>query len=281
MKRGLGLILLAASLVACSSSESPSPATTTSSTSTSTPTTTVTADPIDQLGADLLRAESAIRDLSAPTTELAANARAQQVAYRALVEHPEWRDRALSGFPQFLREFALANIDAGEKLRQLSPPKHPAPPTDWRIVPPAPVEELLSAYRDAEREFGVAWGFLAAIHLVETRMGRIRGESSAGAEGPMQFLPATWAAYGEGDINSNRDSIRAAARYLKRNGAPTNMRNALWNYNHSYLYVDAVTIYAEQMRENERAYFGYYHWQVYYRTTSGDVLLPEGYGTVQ
>ena len=123
------------------------------------------------------------------------------------------------------------------------------------------------------------WPYLAAVHFVETRMGRIRGESSAGAQGPMQFLPKTWAAYGEGDINSNKDSIRTAARYLKRNGAPADMRNALWNYNHSYLYVDAVTIYAEQMRENERAYFGYYHWQVYYRTTNGDVLLPEGYGT--
>ena len=127
-------------------------------------------------------------------------------------------------------------------------------------------------------EFGVPWGYLAAVHLVETRMGRIRGESSAGAQGPMQFLPSTWAAYGEGDINSNKDSIRAAARYLKRNGAPGDMRNALWNYNHSFLYVDAVTEYAKQMLAAERAFFGYHHWQVYYRTTNGDVLLPVGYG---
>ena len=95
----------------------------------------------------------------------------------------------------------------------------------------------------------------------------------------MQFMPATWKAYGEGDINSNRDAIRAAARYLKRNGAPDNMRNALWNYNHDYRYVDAVTLYAEVMRSNERMYRSYHGWQVYYLTSSGDVWLPEGWSS--
>ena len=45
-------------------------------------------------------------------------------------------------------------------------------------------------------EFGIDWTYLASIHLVETRMGRIRGTSVAGAQGPMQFIPATWASYG-------------------------------------------------------------------------------------
>ncbi len=34
------------------------------------------------------------------------------------------------------------------------------------------------------------WYYLAAINLIETRMGRIDGLSTAGAQGPMQFLPA-------------------------------------------------------------------------------------------
>lgn len=110
-------------------------------------------------------------------------------------------------------------------------------------------------------------------------MGRIRGTSEAGAQGPMQFMPSTWAAYGEGDINSNRDSIAAAARYLQRNGAPGDMRRALYRYNNDYRYVDAVTIYAERMRADERAFWGYYQWQVYYVTMNGDVWLPEGYGS--
>jgi membrane-bound lytic murein transglycosylase B len=94
----------------------------------------------------------------------------------------------------------------------------------------------------------------------------------------MQFMPGTWAAYGEGDVNSDRDAIRAAARYLKANGAPANMANALFRYNNSQRYVRAVTAYAEVMRAEPDAYRGYYHWQVYYLTTMGDILLPVGYG---
>ncbi len=45
-------------------------------------------------------------------------------------------------------------------------------------------------------------------------MGRIRGLSVAGARGPMQFIPETWARWGRGDIDSPRDSILAAGRYL-------------------------------------------------------------------
>ncbi|MGH9165534.1 MAG: hypothetical protein ACRDZW_08505, partial [Acidimicrobiales bacterium] len=100
------------------------------------------------------------------------------------------------------------------------------------------------------------------------------------AMGPMQFLPGTWAQYGEGgDINSNRDAIMAASRLLVRNGAPDDMANALFNYNRSQRYVTAVTEYAKQMLADEGAYRGYYHWQVYYRLEDGDRLLPVGFGS--
>ena len=74
-------------------------------------------------------------------------------------------------------------------------------------------------------------------------------------------------------------AVGAAARYLRRNGAPTDMRGALWNYNHDYRYVDAVTLHAERMKADERAFYGYHQWQVYYFTATGDVWLPEGYGS--
>jgi hypothetical protein len=91
-------------------------------------------------------------------------------------------------------------------------------------------------------------------------------------------MPGTWAAYGEGDVNSNRDAIKAAARYLRANRAPADMPNALFRYNNSQPYVRAVTAYAEVMRTEPDAYRGFYHWQVYYLTTRGDILLPVGYG---
>jgi soluble lytic murein transglycosylase-like protein len=222
-------------------------------------------------------AERAIRDRTVTGASLAWFGHLQQLTYRRLAGSPELRDPVLAALPADIRVAATANADATADLRATVVPG-PDLPTTWRIVEPAPLDDLARYYRDAEAEFGVPWSYLAAIHLVETRMGRIRGTSVAGAQGPMQFIPATWARYGEGDINSDRDSIRAAARYLRANGAPGNMANALFRYNQSQRYVRAVTAYAEVMRAEPDVYRGYYQWQVYYLTTRGDILLPVGYG---
>ena len=230
------------------------------------------------LAAALVSAEQAIRDPARPVSRLEEPGRAQQEAYRQLVERPDWLPQVLASVPPWLHPTVRDNVTAGAELRALHKPRTTLP--SWRIVPPAPAQELMGHYKAAEEVIGIPWQYLAAIHLVETRMGRIRGTSSAGAQGPMQFLPGTWRIYGHGgDINSNRDSILAAARLLARNGGPGNMSNALFNYNRSRRYVTAVSAYAAQMRSNERAYLGYYHWQVYSRLVDGDRLLPVGYGS--
>lgn len=226
------------------------------------------------LAEELAAVETAIRDPSTPEGELARLGWSQQVAYRVLVRNPEWVPEALSLLPPHLRPVAEAHVAAGTDLLKLTGTPRPELP-EWRIVPPPPAAELLAEYRNAETVGGVPWQYLAAIHLVETRMGRIRGTSTAGAQGPMQFLPSTWDIYGAGaDINSNHDAILAAARMLEDRGAPADMAAALYAYNPSQRYVRAVTVHAEQMRAEPRTYLGYYHWQVYY----GETLLPEGWG---
>jgi membrane-bound lytic murein transglycosylase B len=148
----------------------------------------------------------------------------------------------------------------------------------WRIVAPRPATELLGYYREAQRRTGVSWTYLAAIHLVETRMGRIRGVSTAGARGPMQFLPSTWDLYGAGgDITDPRDAILAAARLLKARGAPGDMADALWHYNQSEKYVRAVSEYARTMQRSSSAYHAYWNWRVFYRHARGTFVLPVGY----
>jgi transglycosylase-like protein with SLT domain len=261
-------------------SASPSVATATPSptpTPTPRPDPPVAASDPNALALQIVSAERAIRDRTVVGADLAWFGHLQQLTYRRLAGSPELRDPVLAAIPADLKAAATANADATADLRATVVPG-PDLPTAWRIVEPAPLEDLARYYREAEAEFGVPWSYLAAIHLVETRMGRIRGTSVAGAQGPMQFIPATWARYGEGDINSDRDSIRAAARYLRANGAPVNMANALFRYNQSQRYVRAVTAYAEVMRAESDAYRGYHQWQVYYLTTRGDILLPVGYG---
>jgi hypothetical protein len=150
----------------------------------------------------------------------------------------------------------------------------------WRIVEPEPAEDLRRFYRDAEAAYGVDWEYLAAINLVETAMGRIRGTSVAGAQGPMQFIPTTWARWGRGDVNDPADAIMAAARYLASNGfarGPRGVANALYEYNNHPAYVRGVTAYAKVMERRPRAYLAYHQWDVYYLTTEGDVVLPVGY----
>ena len=172
-----------------------------------------------------------------------------------------------------------ADVEAAGSLIRLTTAQPRLP--KWRIVAPPPPAELRRYYSAAQRRTGVHWTYLAAIHLVETRMGRIRGTSTAGAQGPMQFLPSTWAEYGAGgDINDPRDAILAAARLLQANGAPEAMAAALYRYNPSDHYVRAVTAHARTMQRHAFAFRGYYHWRVLYRHVRGVHLLAEGYPDV-
>lgn len=95
----------------------------------------------------------------------------------------------------------------------------------------------------------------------------------------MQFLPATWAIYGAGgNIDSPRDAIWAAARFLAAYGAPADMSAALSHYNPDDRYVRAVSDYAAVIGQDPLALRGLYQWRVFYRTAVGDVMLPQGYG---
>jgi hypothetical protein len=159
-----------------------------------------------------------------------------------------------------------ATFRARRGLGKITPPT----PGRYRTGPPEPAARLLGHYRRAQRRFGVGWPVLAAINFVESGFGRLRNSSAAGAQGPMQFIPSTWEAYGlGGDINDPGDAILGAANYLRANGAPRRLRDALYHYNPSSLYVNAVLAYAERMRRDPRAFLAYYSWQVFVRVPGG------------
>ena len=161
----------------------------------------------------------------------------------------------------------------------LSPPSDTLPA--WRVVEPPSIDELLADYHAAESATGIGWYWLAAINLQETRMGRIIGMSSAGAVGPMQFLPATWAHCCNGDPTNTRDAIMGAAVYLGRNGGPADMQAAVHAYNPNDTYVATVTAFAENLRDNPQLYNAYHEWQVFYSSSAGVIRLPIGYDQAQ
>ena len=193
---------------------------------------------------------------------------------------PRVRREVDDRLPGLLRELVDAEVRAAIDLRGLTRPQPKLP--RWRIVDPPSPDELLACYRRAERRTGVPWTYLAAIHLVETRMGRIRGTSTAGARGPMQFMPGTWDLYGAGgDIEDPADAVLAAGRLLAAHGAPRDMAGALWHYNHAAAYVRAVTEYARTLERWPQVYRSYWQWRVLYRHVRGTYVLPVGYPRVR
>jgi Membrane-bound lytic murein transglycosylase B len=139
-----------------------------------------------------------------------------------------------------------ASADASEANRVAT--AHAAPiPEDFRKLYVA----------SAKTCHGLSWTVLAAIGQVESGHGRNAATSYAGAQGPMQFLPSTFAAYavdgdrdGDTDIMDPADAIFTAAHYLCANGGGNGadgLHNAIWHYNHAEWYVDLVLKLASEL----------------------------------
>lgn len=242
-------------------------------------------DPADNpvgLAAQLELAERTLRNDDAGPTGWAAAGHLQQIAVRRLVHRPEWDERVRAAMSDELVGFLDLHLAAGRDLADMHPTPDYGPgewpdPPPWRIVEPAPMEELLGYYKKSADAVNIHWAYLAAINLIETHMGRIDGVSSAGAVGPMQFMPGTWDWVGAGNVHSDHDAIMAAGRLLAENGAPGDMPSAIFAYNNDVRYARAVRRYAQAMKAEPRQLRGYYYWQVYTPGPDGARLLPIGF----
>jgi murein DD-endopeptidase MepM/ murein hydrolase activator NlpD len=107
--------------------------------------------------------------------------------------------------------------------------------------------ELQALWQRAGAAYGIPWQVLAAINKIESNFGRNMGPSSAGAVGWMQFMPDTWLRWGtdgDGDRIADpwdpEDGVYSAARYLAAAGGASDLRRAVFAYNHANWYVDDV-----------------------------------------
>jgi hypothetical protein len=135
-------------------------------------------------------------------------------------------------------------------------------------VPAAAPRSYLQLYQDSAADYcpGLSWTILAAIGQIESGDGANDGPSSAGALGPMQFMPATWAEWGiDGfgqtgppDIMKPYDAVPSAARMLCADGArdgTAGLSQAIYDYNHATWYVsevlDLAAEYAQEYPEDK------------------------------
>lgn len=119
----------------------------------------------------------------------------------------------------------------------------------WEEIPPP----MAALYREAAARFGIPAPILAAIGKVECDHGTdpaCAEPNDAGAVGPMQFLPGTFARYGwasgdpEPSIDNASDAVFAAAALLAANGVNADPAGAIFAYNHSQAYVEVVESWA-------------------------------------
>ncbi|HEY3534210.1 MAG TPA: transglycosylase SLT domain-containing protein [Pedococcus sp.] len=239
------------------------------------------ADPAARTARELRRLDRAVAGRRTPPERVARAGRRQQLVLRSLGGSPGLARRVLTRLPAPLRARTRATLRAGHLLRSMYSARSDALPhrlPAWRIERPAPARLLLGAYHQAERRYGVSWSYLAAINMIESDFGRVHGLSSAGARGPMQFIPATWRAYGAGgDIDDPHDAVLGAARLLAANGFSRTPLAALRHYNDSAPYARAVTLLADVMHRDPPQFLGFRQWRVFYLTARGSVLLPVGY----
>jgi hypothetical protein len=126
-------------------------------------------------------------------------------------------------------------------------------------VPSGRPASYVDLYKASAAQYcpGLSWTVLAAIGQIESGNGVNVGPSTAGALGPMQFLPSTWkiwgiTAFGETgapNIMDPFDAVPSAARMLCADGAGgggQQLRQAIFDYNHATWYVDEVLTLANE-----------------------------------
>ena len=165
---------------------------------------------------------------------------------------------------------ALVMALPGAALPAMAAPLAARPQTlvaDLNAIP----ARYLAWYQAAARTCpGLSWGVLAGIGTIESDNGRSNargvhhGKNREGAEGPMQFEPATFAEYAIRADRSARlspynpeDAIFTAARMLCADGAAggsaAGLRGAIFAYNHAHWYVREVQALAAGYTAAEKA----------------------------
>ncbi|MGH7911288.1 MAG: transglycosylase SLT domain-containing protein [Candidatus Dormibacteraceae bacterium] len=230
---------------------------------------------LDEEAAAAARLEAQTPADAFAAAQLAMQSGAAEERFRNTVRHEQQAVYQLAGNPTLAAQVETglgARAPAGlpsvlsalQALWVLTGATDPAPLFARPFDAALPVATLQGYYEGAAARQGLDWRYLAAINYIESDFDRDTDVSSAGAEGPLQFLPSTWAIYGDGgDIDDPQDAIEAAARYLRAMGAPGDYSLAILRYNDDSNYVAAVTDLASAIGAQGLWLDRLYYWSTY------------------
>ena len=154
-----------------------------------------------------------------------------------------------------LQKAVTAILGPSAKMESLRSQQLPVSGSGGRGLPTT----YLQLFKESATRYcpGLSWTVLAAIGQIESADGQNEGPSSAGALGPMQFEPSTWAQWGTDgfgqtgppDIMNPYDAVPSAARLLCADGAASGgaaLSAAIFDYNHADWYVSEVLALAAE-----------------------------------
>src|SRR3989442_14678140 len=124
----------------------------------------VAANDAAALAKQLVMVEAALRDPNVSGAQLAWTGHLQQLAHSRLADYPDWKDTVLGALSVSTRSAVLCSLASGKQPRSMGG-LIPKTLPDWKIVEPAPIDELLGDYREAGTPVGGPWHYLATIHL--------------------------------------------------------------------------------------------------------------------
>jgi hypothetical protein len=160
-----------------------------------------------------------------PSSEVTLDALYDQRIELLLAGRPGLAGATLRLVPTAIPHGEQTNLTATRELWRLTPLTHRR---RFRTGPALPPATLLRYYRESERRLGVRWNILAAVNFVESAFNKLRNNSATGAQGPMQFMPATWRTYGlGGNIRDPHDAILGATNSAHKQGAAQQPPRAL------------------------------------------------------
>jgi membrane-bound lytic murein transglycosylase B len=194
----------------------------------------------------------------------------EQLLERRLAHDARLRRNVLAQLPQRLRRDVADDVQASLDITAIARIAHlpPRPLSAFRVTEASPPLRLKAYYLEAQRRSRVAWQVLAAINYVESDFGRL-DTRAGGGQGPMQFIPSTWARYGRGDRHDPHQAILAAGRLLAAAGARRDLRAALRHYNPYPTYTDAIVRLSGRIRRDPAVFLQLYARRLFVRTKHG------------